>query len=59
MQDKIILAFQENHADLLRARREGDREEEFYCNGYEDAMLFVLIQFGISYDEALKMKVKK
>ena len=58
MKDKIILAFQENHADLLRARRGGDREEEFYCNGYEDAMLFVLIQLGINYDEALTMKVK-
>jgi hypothetical protein len=59
MQEKIILAFQDNHKDLLRARKNGDVEEEFYCNGYEDAMLFVLIQLGISYDEALKMKVKK
>ena len=39
MQEKIILAFQDNHKDLVKARKNGDIEEEFYCNGYEDAML--------------------
>jgi hypothetical protein len=58
MQDKIILAFQDNHKDLLRARKDGDVDDKLYCEGYECALLFVLSQLGISYNEALKMKAK-
>jgi hypothetical protein len=58
MKDKIILAFKDNHQDLVEAQKDGDYEEELRCEGYEQAMEFVLSLFGISHDEALRKKVK-
>ncbi len=59
MEDKIIVAFKDNHKDLLMAKRNGDYEEELCCRGYEQAMNFVLGLLGIGYDEALNKKTKK
>lgn len=59
MEDKIIIAFKDNHKDLLRARKDGDYEEELLCKGYEQAMNFVLGLLGIGYDEALNKKKGK
>lgn len=56
--DKIIIAFQDNHKDLLQAKRNGDFEEELMCKGYEQALNYVLGLFGISYDCALNKKIK-
>ena len=58
MEKKIIIAFKDNHKDLLRAKRNGDYEEELLCQGYEQAMNFVLGLLDIGYDEALNKKVK-
>ena len=52
---KIILAFQDNHKDLLKARMYGDQEEIKFCDGYESAMTYVLSLYGIDYDDALLM----
>jgi hypothetical protein len=58
MVNKIILAFQENHKELLEVKKHGEIEEEFFCEGYENAINYVLVLFGISYDEALNKKIK-
>lgn len=57
MEEKIIIAFKDNHKDLLIAKRDGDYEDECFCRGYEGAMCFVLSLLGISYDEALHKKI--
>lgn len=58
MENRIVIAFKDNHKDLLRAKRNGDYEEELWCKGYEQAMNFVLGLLGIGYDEALNKKIK-
>jgi len=58
MEDRIVLAFQDNHKDWLVAKKEGDYEEELLCKGYEQAMNFVLGLLNIGYDEALTKKIK-
>ena len=59
MEKRIIIAFKDNHKDLLEAKRNGDYEEELLCQGYEQAMNFVLGLLGIGYDEALNKKIKQ
>ena len=58
MEERIILAFKENHKELIIAQRNGDYEEELLCKGYEQAMNFVLGLLGIGYNEALNKKIK-
>lgn len=53
MKNKIIVAFKDNHHDLLKAKKNGDYEEELVCKGFEQAMCYVLSLYGITYDEAL------
>lgn len=53
VKSKIIIAFNDNHYDLLKAKRDGDYEEELVCRGFEQAMSYVLSLYGITYDEAL------
>ena len=53
MGNKIITAFKDNHYDLLKAKKNGDYEEELICSGFEQAMCYVLSLYGITYDEAL------
>ena len=53
MKDKILLAFKDNHKDLMMAKKNGDYEEELVCRGFEQAMSYVLSLYGIAYDEAL------
>ena len=55
MKVKIIVAFQVNHKDLLKAKMYDDQEDIKFCEGYESALTHVLGLYGISYDEALRM----
>lgn len=57
MISKIVCAFQDNHKELLEARKNGENEDELLCMGFEQAMTFVLSLLGITYDKALKMKL--
>lgn len=54
VKEKIILAYQDNHKDLLNARKYDDQEDEKFCEGYESAMSYVLDLLGIDYDKALR-----
>ena len=53
MEEKIIVAFKDNRKDLMMARRNKDYEEELFCEGYEQALCYVLSLLGIGYDEAM------
>ena len=55
MKEKIIVAFQDNHKDLLKAKKYDDQEDIKFCEGYESALIYVLGLYNISYDEALRM----
>ena len=54
VKEKIILAFQDNHKDLIEVSKHDDYEEVKYCKGYECAMLYVLGLLGVSEEEALR-----
>lgn len=54
VKEKIILAYQDNHKDLLNARKYDDQEDEKFCEGYESAMSYVLGLLGIDSDKALR-----
>ena len=51
VKEKIILAFQDNHKDLLKAKKYDDQEDEKFCEGYESAMTYVLSLLGIDSDK--------
>ena len=53
VKEKIILAFQDNHKDLLKAKKYDDQEDEKFCEGYESAMTYVLSLFGIDSEKIL------
>jgi len=55
--NRIILALQDNKNDKIKATNEDDFEDVVFCNGYENALCFVLSLYGISYDEAIKKKI--
>lgn len=55
MKEKIILAFQDNHKEMIEAKQNDDFENYHECKGFETAMIYVLGLYGISYDEALRM----
>lgn len=57
MEDKIIIAFRDNHKDLLKAIRNDDYEEEAWCRGYEQALRFTISLLGISYEDVLSKKI--
>lgn len=42
MKNRILQAYDDNHAELLKMARHGEIEEEAYCKGYEEALDFVL-----------------
>ncbi len=44
--EKLILAYQDNHKDLVKAKKCDDLEEVSFCEGYERAMEYVLLVFG-------------
>lgn len=54
VKEKIILAYQDNHKDLLNARKYDDQEDEKFCEGYESAMSYVLGLLGIDSDKVLR-----
>ena len=54
VKEKIILAFQDNHKDLLKAKKYDDQEDEKFCEGYESAMTYVLGLLGIDSDKVLR-----
>lgn len=54
VKEKIILAYQDNHKDLLNARKCDDQEDEKFCEGYESAMSYVLGLLGVDSDKALR-----
>jgi len=54
VKEKIIIAYQDNHKDLLNARKYDDQEDEKFCEGYESAMSYVLGLLGIDSDKALR-----
>lgn len=56
MKRKIILAFRENHEEMLNAKNNDDFENFHECKGFETALLFVLGLYGISFEEAMTMK---
>lgn len=51
VKEKIILAFQDNHKDLLKSKKYDDYEDEKFCEGYESAMTYVLSLLGIDSDK--------
>ena len=51
VKEKIILAFQDNHKDLLNAKKYDDQEDEKFCEGYESAMSYVLGLLGVDSDK--------
>ena len=51
VKEKIILAFQDNHKDLLKSKKYDDYEDEKFCEGYESAMNYVLSLLGIDSDK--------
>lgn len=53
VKNKVVVAFKDNHYDLLKAKKNGDYEEELVCRGFEQAISYVLSLYGITYDEAL------
>ena len=53
VKEKIILAFQDNHKDLLKAKKYDDQEDEKFCEGYESAITYVLSLFGIDSEKIL------
>ena len=56
LMEKAIVAFKDNRKDLLKAREDGDYEEEKYCEGYECAMLYILGLLGVSHAEAMRKR---
>ena len=53
VKEKIILALQDNHKDLMKAKKYDDYEDEKFCEGYESAMTYVLSLLGIDSDKIL------
>nr|MBP3597898.1 hypothetical protein [Eubacterium sp.] len=45
--EKLILAYQDNHKDLAKAKNCDDQEEILFCEGYERAMEYVMWVLGI------------
>ncbi len=45
--EKLILAYQDNHKDLMKAKKCDDLEEVLFCEGYERAMEYVMWVLGI------------
>lgn len=52
--EKFVLAFKDNHKEMIQARRTCDWESHSECKGFETAILYVLGEYGIGYEEALE-----
>lgn len=42
IKEKIVLAIEDNHEDLINAENYDNFEEVSYCEGFEDALQYVL-----------------
>ena len=68
IQERIVVAFEDNYEEMIVARKNGDVKAELLCKGYDTALRFVLSLYGIScerivacekYAQRIKNRLRK